>query len=81
MTIEKTKEFAKKWIEEGRPCKYRCGFRWKGAWLRPLDNDKALEMLPKYNFTDNVTFYELLFEDVEGVATLIFNEYSANDMW
>lgn len=29
--MEKTKEFAQQWIEEGKPCVYRYGWGWKRA--------------------------------------------------
>ena len=72
-----TKEEAKQWIESGKPCLYRCGFSWKGAKTQSITKEKALELLPIYNFTDGPTFHELIFNGKE----LIFNEYTANDMW
>jgi hypothetical protein len=82
MIPEETKEAALQWINEGKPCRYRCGYAYRGAWLRPLTNEKALEMLPKYNFTDGPAFYELLWStDDNGEVILIFNEYTENDLW
>ena len=72
-----TKEEARKWIEDGGVCVYRCGFGWKGAQKTPITKENALELLPKYDFTDGPTFYELIFNGRE----LIFNEFTANDMW
>lgn len=94
--IEKTKEFAKQWIEEGKPCMYRYGYGYKGASARTISKEKALELLPKYSF--GMGFYEISFErnrvvdhkssgpnctvtHCEGDMVLMFNEYSANDMW
>jgi hypothetical protein len=77
--MEKTKEFAKQWIEEGKPCVYRYGWGWKGAGARTLSKEKALSLLPSYSF--GMGFYELDFIKVNGVDTLEFNELSENDMW
>ena len=70
-----TKEEAKKWIEEGRPCKYQCGFTWKGARSRPIDKEEALKLLPKYDF--GMGFWELRFDG----SSLIFNEFTESDMF
>lgn len=77
--IEETKEFARQWIEEGKPCVYRSGWGWKGAGARQLTKEKALELLPKYSF--GMGFWELSFIKINGVDTLEFNELSENDMW
>ena len=76
--MEKTKEFAKQWIEEGKPCVYRYGWGWKGAGARNISKEKALSLLPSYSF--GMGFYELDFIKVDGVDTLEFNELSENDM-
>lgn len=72
-----TKEEARQWIENGGACAYRCGFAWKGAQTESITKEKALELLPKYDFTSGPTFHELKFNGKE----LIFNEFTANDMW
>lgn len=77
--MEKTKEFAKKWIEQGKPCVYRYGWGWKGAAAHSISQDKALELLPKYSFGKG--FYELDFIQINGKDVLEFNELSENDMW
>lgn len=78
--IVKTKEFAKKWIEDGKPCVYRYGWGWKGAGARSITKEKALELLPKYSF--GMGFYELGFiKGSDGGYVLEFNELSENDMW
>lgn len=94
--MENTKEFAKQWIEAGKPCRYRYGFGYRGAVSRELSKEEALELLPKYSF--GMGFYELSFRrdrkvDHEasgpnctvthpvGDTVLMFNEYSENDMW
>lgn len=74
-----TKEYAKQWIKEGKPCCYRYGWGWKGAKARPITKEQALELLPYYNFSKG--FYELSFIKLDGVETLEFNELSENDMW
>ena len=77
--MEKTKEFAQKWVEEGKPCIYRHGWGWKGAGARTISKEEALKLLPKYKF--GMGFYELDFIKIDGVDTLEFNELSENDMW
>ena len=77
--MEKTKEFAKQWIEEDKPCIYRNGWGYRGAGARPISKEKALSLLPKYSF--GMGFYELSFIKIDGVDTLEFNELSENDMW
>ena len=78
METTKTKEFARQWIEAGKPCVYRYGWRWKGACARPITKEKALELLPKYGF--GMGFYELGFIKIDGNDVLEFNELSENDM-
>nr|DAV15682.1 MAG TPA: hypothetical protein [Caudoviricetes sp.] len=81
----KTEEFARQWIESGKPCVYRYGWRWKGALCKPITKEKALELLPKYKF--GMGFKELGFlkEDLkDGMGSqyvLEFNELSENDMY
>ena len=94
--MENTKEFAKEWIESGKPCRYRYGFGFRGAESRPLSKEEALQLLPKYDF--GMGFYEISFckdrvVDRElsgpnctatravGDIVLMFNEFSASDMW
>ena len=57
---------------------YRYGFGWKGASTRPLTQEKALELLPKYSF--GMGFYEISFTKYHGEDVLLFNEFSENDM-
>lgn len=94
--MEQTREKAREWIEAGKPCRYRYGYGFRGALSRPITKEKALELLPKYNFGKG--FYELSFcRDTAidhkasgpncmvthpvGETVLMFNEYSENDMW
>lgn len=77
---KESKAYAKKWIEEGKPCIYRYGWGWKGAGGRRITKEKALELLPGYSFGKG--FYELSFtHDRNGEEVLEFNELSCNDMW
>lgn len=76
--MEKTKEFAKQWIEEGKPCVYRYGWGWKGAGAREITKENALKLLPKYSFSKG--FYELDFIHIDDKDVLEFNELSVNDM-
>lgn len=81
MAQEKTKEAARAWVEEGKPCTYQYGFTFKGAQQRPISNDEAMQKL-----TDNrmwgfgMGFYELRWTRHEGQDVLCFNEYSLGDM-
>jgi hypothetical protein len=77
--MEKTKESAKQWIEEGKPCVYRYGYGWKGAEARTITKEEALKMLPSYSFSKG--FYQLAFIKINGADVLEFNELSENDMW
>lgn len=77
--MEETKEFAQRWVEEGKPCAYRYGWGYRGAGAKAISKEKALSLLPKYKF--GMGFYELSFIKVNGVDTLEFNELSENDMW
>ena len=51
LIMEKTKEFAKQWIEEGKPCVYRYGYGWKGAGAHTITKEKVLNMLSSYSFS------------------------------
>lgn len=77
--MEKTKEFAQKWVEQGNPCVYRHGWAYRGAGARTISKEEATKLLPKYSF--GIGFYELDFIKIDGVDTLEFNELSANDMY
>lgn len=77
--MEKTKEFAKQWVEKGNPCVYRKGWGWKGAGANYISKERALRLLPRYSFGKG--FYELSFIKIDGKDTLEFNELSENDMW
>ena len=79
MKANKTKEKALEWIKEGKPCMFRYGYEWKGAGTRSITQEKALELLPKFSF--GMGFYELDFVKYEGVEILLFNEFSANDLY
>lgn len=74
-----TKEAAKKWILDGRPCVYRYGYAYRGAGAIRLEKKKALELLPKYSF--GMGFYELSYITIDNVEYLEFNELGENDMW
>lgn len=95
-TTKETKEFAREWIESGRPCRYRYGFGFRGAASKPITKERALELLPKYSF--GMGFYSLSFcrdrrrvesqcgpncvvTEAYGEEVLMFNELSENDMW
>lgn len=94
-TTKETKEFAREWIESGRPCRYRYGFGFRGASSKPITKERALELLPKYSF--GMGFYNLSFcrdrrvipsgssnctiTETYGEEVLMFNELSENDMW
>ena len=66
-------------IDDGIPCYYRCGFRYKGAEARPISPQKALELLPSYS--PGMGFYELCSEKINGKDSLVFNEFSESDLF
>lgn len=65
-------------IDDGIPCYYRYGFKYKGAQERPISQKKALELLPHYH--PGMGFYELCTETIGGKESIVFNEYSEVDM-
>lgn len=73
-----SKTDAERWVIEGRPCIYRHGWAYRGASARPISQEKAMELLPKYNF--GMGFYELKFTETKDGTVLEFNELSALDM-
>lgn len=95
MATKETKEFAREWIESGKPCRYRYGFAFRGASSKSITKEKALELLPKYSF--GMGFYNLSFcrdmrvipsgspsctiTEANGEEVLMFNEFSDNDLW
>lgn len=66
-------------INAGMPCYQRYGFRWKGAIARKISAEKALELLPQYS--PGMGFWELRTENISGVESIVFNEYSEADMF
>lgn len=75
-----TKErLASEWINAGKPVAKRYGFAFKGATAQPVTKEWALEQLPHYGF--GMGYYELRFGNVNGVDTLIFQEYSESDLY
>lgn len=76
---KETKDYARQWIEDGKPCSFRYGWGWKGAKTRPIAKEEALKKLPSFDFGKG--FYMLGFITIDGIETLEFNEVSENDMW
>lgn len=66
------------WIRRNKPCASRYGFAYRGANAKRISPEEAERLLPKYSFGEG--FYELKFE-LLAEPTLVFNEYSENDMW
>lgn len=66
------------WIQQGKPCAKRYGLSFRGAKAKPITTQEAENLLPKYDFGKG--FYEIRFE-LLSEPTLVFNEYSANDMY
>ena len=77
-TLKDKADILARWIRKGMPCASRYGFAFRGAQAKPITAEEAEKLLPKYSFGKG--FYELKFE-LLGVPTLVFNEYSENDMW
>ena len=67
------------WVNGGRPCIYRRGWRWKGADAKEITKEEALELFPKYTFGKG--FRELSFTIHKGRSVLEFNELSESDMY
>lgn len=78
MTNRETEEFAKQWIEEGKPCIHRYGCSWYGGEAREITKEEALKKLPSYTFGS--WFYALSFTICNGKEVLLFNELSLDDM-
>lgn len=83
-----TKAAALAWIKEGKPCIYRHGWAYRGAYARRLTQEQALELLPKYDF--GMGFYEIDFHEQSYTdkehgllydAVLEFNELGENDLY
>lgn len=79
METKETKEFAKKWVEDGNPCLYGRGWHYRGGVERTITKEKAVELLPSYSF--GMGFHELSFVKRDGKTCLLFNELSENDLW
>lgn len=77
-------EQARQWIKEGNPCMYRMGYSYRGATARPVNTEKAEELLEKHKndwmLNGEMGFYDLHFEDTEKGKVLMFQEYSLNDL-
>lgn len=73
----------KEWLDEKKPIAKQDGFSWKGARPRLIaDYGWARQMLRRYHINSSTpVFKELVFRVVDGHDTLVFVEYSANDMW
>lgn len=94
--MKNIKEDALEWINSDKPCYYRFGFGFRGASSKRLTKSEALAMLPKYKFGMGfyeLSFCKnrVVDEELSGpncIATkptdediLLFNEFSADDMW
>lgn len=79
MANMETEEFAKQWIEEGKPCIYRYGYSWYGDGGKEITKEEALMKLPSYSFCEGF-FYNLSFTIWNGKEVMIFNELSADDV-
>lgn len=77
-TLTNKEDILREWIDKGKPCASRCGFAYRGAQARRITKEDARERLPKYDF--GMGFYVLCFELLDE-PTLVFNEYSANDLY
>lgn len=77
--MENTKKCVETFIKNGGKCGYRNGLAYRGAALRDITKEKALELLPKYNF--GMGFYSLSWLNIKGETVLEFQELDANDMY
>lgn len=78
--MEKTRECALQWVNDGKPCIYRYGFAWKGACHRSITTEKAKELIARPCWSFGMGFYELCWERHDNEQVLCFNEYSENDL-
>jgi hypothetical protein len=81
--LEAVKNYTKEqilneWINKGKPCFSQYGLTYRGAKAFQIDKQQAINLLPKYSFGKG--FYELSWRIVDGIAALVFNEYSVYDM-
>lgn len=77
--VYKTRDEARRWIEAGKKCVYRYGWRFRGAGCSEITKERALELFPKYSF--GKSFWSLSWITEKGEKVLEFNELSENDMW
>lgn len=79
--MEKTKEAALEWVNNGNLCIFRYGWAYRGARARVINKDEALERLKQNKqWGFGMGFYKLSWRTHEGKPCLEFNELSANDM-
>jgi hypothetical protein len=78
MQIHETKEFARQWIAENRPCIYRHGWAYRGALARQLTQQQAMKLLPQYSF--GMGFNMISCREYKGRTVLEFNELGENDL-
>lgn len=81
--MEKTRECAMQWVNDGKPCTYRHGFAWKGAKQKPITVERAKELISEkdWDFQNGPCSRELNWERYEGQDVLNFTQYGMNDMW
>lgn len=79
--MEKTKEAAIKFVENGGKCFYQYGYGFKGAKATEKSKEWAMEKLQHKGWSFGMGFYELSWEQVNGETVLLFNEFSENDLY
>lgn len=79
--MEKTKQAAIDFINNGGKSIYRYGWGWKGAGSNYQTKEWALKELDKPEWDFGKGFYGLSWVTRDGETVLEFNELSENDMW
>lgn len=72
-----TKEDVRVLIENGVPCYYKYGLWDSMGSAKPISKEKALELLPKYDFGEG--FYMLIVPQDKSYVK--FKELSETDLW
>ncbi len=81
MIMKETREAARQWIIDGKPCQRRYGWAWKGGRTEPLSNGEALRMLDENRqWSFGKGFYMLDWRKEGGVDVLEFDKLSEADM-
>lgn len=74
-----TKEAARQWVEDGKPCTFQMGLSFRGATQSRISQEKARELLKSHHF--GMDFYTMFWSRHDGEDVLCFNELYENDLY